>query len=248
MLRSSVGAVQPVAVTRRSHSIVPPVAELDSLDAAVAPRPHDAATRAGVDDAGDLHPGPLEVGHGGIALAVGAEDDRTLARPDREEADEAPDSRRQHHPGQVVAGKDVRALDEAGGDDERLGPCLHEPLHDVGQAPLHDGHPVVVVAPRDGRVDEHLDGRSRRHSRPQPRQLCQLGRAAVAEMAAELVLLLDEHHPGALLRSSHGRCHAGRPTAGDEDVGVGVALVVARRAGCRADTSPPAAKRCSTFS
>ena len=38
--------------------------------------------------------------------------------------------------------------------------------------------------------------------------------AAPQEMTAELVAVLDEHHPGTGLRSAHRRCHTGGPAAG----------------------------------
>ncbi len=67
MFSSEVGAVQPVAVTSRSHSTVLPSA----TRAARTPlRPcacDDVAAVAGVLHPGDLDAGPPQVGDGGVA-------------------------------------------------------------------------------------------------------------------------------------------------------------------------------------
>ena len=83
MLSSEVGAVQPVAVTSRSHSIDDAVGQFDGFEPRPAPGPHDVAAPAGVDDADDLDTGVVEVGGGRLAFGVGGEARRPAHRAGR---------------------------------------------------------------------------------------------------------------------------------------------------------------------
>ena len=134
-----------------------------------------------------------------------------------------------------------------GATTSTLAPRLDQALGDVGQLPLEYGDPVVVVTTRDGRVQEDLDPGLVGHRPAQLGQERQLASPAVAQVAAELVLLLDQHHRCPRLCRGQRGGDAGRAAAGDEHVRVGIALVVAAP-GEFAETRPPAAKRCRTCS
>ena len=93
-------------------------------------------------------------------------------------------------------------------------------------AALGDRDPVVLVAPSDRRVREDLDSRSRAGGR----QFVSCGPVVVRapqQMSAELMFVLDEHHRRSGLRSGERRSHARRTTAGNDDIRMGVTLVVA---------------------
>ena len=136
---------------------------------------------------------------------------------------------RQHDPGHVVAGEDVGPLDQPGRDHQDLRARLDELLGSAREIPgkttEHHRGPVAVVTARHHRVGEHLDPRRGRDLVPQLRQRGQGGAVAPAQVAAEPVLLLDQHDPRAGLRGGHGGGHPGRPAAGHQHVGVGKALV-----------------------
>jgi hypothetical protein len=84
---------------------------------------------------------------------------------------------------------------------------------------------VAVVAPEHHRVGQHLDGRLGGDQAGQLRQHRQVGLAAPAQMPAEGVFLLGQQHRRARPGGADGRRHPGRAAAGDEDVGMRVALL-----------------------
>ena len=91
------------------------------------------------------------------SFGVGGQDHRPPSRSNRPEVDEPADGRRQQHAGLVVAFEHVRALDESGSDDERLGADLDEALEHGARLALEDGQPVVVIASGDDTVRDDLD-------------------------------------------------------------------------------------------
>ncbi len=58
---------------------------------------------------------------------------------------------------------------------------------------------------------------------------------SVAEMTAEMRLLFDQDHARSRLCGGDGGGHAGGPASGHEDIGMGIAVVVAARVGVGLD-------------
>jgi hypothetical protein len=208
------------------------VAELDGGQPPVPAGPHHVPAPAGVDDPGDLHAGVLQVGNGVVPLGVGGEHHGPLARPHRPQVDQAAGGGGEHHPGQVVARKDVGPLDQPGRHDQRAGPDLDEALGDAGLAPLHHGDPVVVVPSRHHRVEEHLHAVLGGQGLPELPAGGEVGPVTKAEMAAQLGLLLHQHDPSPSPRRCGRRRHAGWAAPGHQHVDVGVALVEVRLLRC----------------
>ena len=188
---------------------------------------HDLVAESGIEDANDLDSGATEVVDGCVSFLVGGQDHRPLSRSNRPEVDEPADGRRQQHTGLVVALEHVRALDESRRDDEPLGADLEEALEHGARLALEDGQPVVVVAPGDDAVRDDLDVRPCGERLTQLGERRELGRSAVAQVAAEPVLLLDEQHPRPGLGGGDRGRHACRSASGHAHVDVGVALLEA---------------------
>ena len=181
-----------------------------------------------------LDAGPLEVGDGRVAVGVGGQHHRPLPGLDRVQVDQPAHGGGEHDPGQVVAREHVGPLDQARRHHQRLGAGPDEALgFRAAVAPLEDRDRVAVVAPEHHRVGQHLDARLGGDEAGQLGQHRQVGLAAPAQMAAEGVLLLDQQHRRARPGGADGRRHPGRAAAGDEDVGMSVALLRADVRGAR---------------
>ena len=184
----------------------------------------------------ELHryPRGVQIGRGGVARLVGAEDHGPAPRAHRPQVQEAARSLRQHHARTVVAGEHVGALDEARRHDEHLGTRLGEPFGPAAPAALDDAEPVVLPAAGHGGVGEDLHARGARRAgqfggeRP-------VAAASPAEVPAERMLVLHEQHARPGLGRRRGRGEARRPPAGHDDIGVGVALLVAQGLAVRVD-------------
>ena len=135
---------------------------------------------------------------------------RARARLERVHRDEAARAAREHHAGKVVAGKEQRLLDRAGGVDLALGADL------VERVALPDRHEAVEGAER-GSVVEDLDPGC---AGPLD-QLARVLHPALGEQAAAgLGALVGENDIGAQLCCSGGRVQPGRAAADHEDVRV----------------------------
>jgi hypothetical protein len=117
---------------------VDPVAagHLHRLHAAAAQDADDVPTAPGILDVHDVHAGTLQVERGGVPLGVRGEYDGALPGPDRVEVDQPACRRGQQHPGYVVAGEDVGALDQSRCHHEGSRPRLDQTLADVRKPAL----------------------------------------------------------------------------------------------------------------
>ena len=204
----------------------PAVAEDDLVHPALALDLDDVLTGPDVQRRHDLDAGGLQVGYGGLTLGVGGQDHGLGAGLDGPQVDQAADGTRQHDAGGVVAGEDIRALDESGGHDETGRPGLDEAFRSDLVRPLHHCDPVVVVAPGHRGVGEDLDARMGLDGRHQFGDRRQVVGTAPAQVSAEFRLVFDEHDRGTRLGGGDRRSHAGRAAPRHEHVRVGVALVV----------------------
>ena len=202
------------------------VACLDGSHPAPSQDLHNVFTRAGIKHGYHLDPSGLQVGNSGVTLGIGAQNHRSATGLHGPEVDEAPNGTGEHYARDVVAGKDVGPFNEAGGHDQGPDPGLDQAFGRYRVAPLHDSHPVVVVAAGDDRVAEDLDAWCGVQGLTQVGQHCQIVRPAPAKVTAELGLLFNEHDGGSGLGCGERRRHSGRPASGYKNVGVGVALVV----------------------
>ncbi len=131
-------AVDPIAV-----------GELGPADSFLAPSdPRDGLPPAGVGSMADQHPGPFQIGHGGIAGLIGGHDHGPGAWFDRPQVDEPSHPGGEHHPRKVVALEYKGAFDQARGHHQGLGSGLDQPLMDAGKPSLDDCDPVLVVPAR----------------------------------------------------------------------------------------------------
>ena len=166
---------------------------------------HDRVAESGIEDPNDLDPGVTEVVDGRVSFGVGGQDHCPLPRSNGPEVDEPADGRGQQHAGLVVALEHVRALDESRRDNERVSADLDEPLEHGARLALEDGQPVVVVAPGDDAVRDDLDVLARGERLTQLGERIELGQTAVAQVATEPVLLLDEQHAAPRSRRRRSR-------------------------------------------
>ena len=229
MLSSEVGAVQPVAVTSRSQSILVPSRELDRLTARGR---RDAATMPGRARASTTR-------------ATSTPARRRSRRPRRRRGwRSAPPparpgltayrliSRRTAvtsiTPGRSLPAKTYGRSISPGATTRASRAGLDQPLGPPGASPdtLHHRRPVAVVAAGHHRVGEHLD--ARRWPRP--------GRRSSASAASSAPSPQRRWPPRpcssstsmtarAGLRGRDGGRHPGRAAAGDQHVGVRVPLV-----------------------
>ena len=94
---------------------------------------------AQVDHARDVDAGVRELRRRRATRVVGADHDGAASRLDRPVSDKPADGAGEHHADEVVAGKDERLLDRAGGDHDPLGA---DPVQDVT---CRDGDEIPLV-------------------------------------------------------------------------------------------------------
>ena len=206
------------------------VVQLDGPHPAVAVHPQHVVALPRVGHVHHVDPGPLEVGDGGVARGVRGQHDSAVARLDRVQADQPAGRGGQHHAWRVVAGEHVGPFNQPAGHDEAARPRLDQPFRDARQAALDHRDPVLVVPAEHSGVGQHFDALGRAQL---GQQAGQRRRVRPAQVPAELVLLLDQQHPGAGGRRRHRGREAGRAAARDEHVGMGVPLVVVAVRGVR---------------
>ena len=210
-----------------------PLASVTRRTLRFSPRPPPSACTTSPPDRASTTrttstPARLEILYRGITLGVRGEHHRTLTGPDGPEVDETADGRREQHAGLVVACEHVRALDQPGRGHERPRADLDQPL-EHGRPPLrlalHDGEPVVVIASGHDAVRDDLEVLVRPDCLLQFGERGEFAPTAVAQVAAEAVLLLDEEHPRPGLGGGDRGRHPGWSATGHADVDVGIALV-----------------------
>ena len=222
--------------TGRGHQQIalkfPTVGQFNTLDGFGSPAGcHDVVALAGIHHR-HVHTGPVQVCGGGVPIGVGREYHRGVARPHRVHVHETPHRTREHHSRLVVAIEHVGSLDQTRRNDQNLGPGLDEPLDRDRMVALDDAGPVVLVAPGDGGVGQHLYPCGHDCGGEVGGQ----GPVAVIgpeEVATQMATLLHQQHPRPGLGGREGGGHPGRTPAGHHHIRVGVTLVVvpARRIG-----------------
>ena len=175
----------------------------------------------------DLRPGFGERFGDRIGRIVVRRDRDALAHHDSEAAEI--DERRvgRHHARPVVVGNGERPLDRAGGDDDALRPDAPERVGARG-APLPGADEIVVVDSERGRRRQDASaGRFDRGAdvfRPFAPVAAFDRSAAMDELAADVVMILDKEHDLAGPCGRARRGEAGRTRADDEQVAAGVDL------------------------
>ena len=251
MLSSDVGAVQPAAVTSRSQPDLRAVGELDRAHAHAALARPRCPRRAGRPRRG-RPPRPARVRSATAASPSGLADSTTARSPGRTAWRLI--SRRTAvesiTPGRSLPREDVGPLDQAGRDHEGLGPRLDQTLGVIAgrlAAAIEHRDPVAVVTAEHHGVGEHLDARLRGDLR-----------RAAPRRTASSASPPQRRWPPSWCSSSTSRTEAparaaasaaaipAGPAAGDEHVGMGVALVVVAVRGVRRHRARRCTKRLST--
>ena len=178
---------------------------------------------AAVDHGGDFRPVLDEVQRRTIALVARRQHHGAQARPHPVVPDQALRSGSGHDPRQVVVAEYGRLARSAGAYNDGLCSDLVEPIA------LRHGQPAVGKPTGAGRGRQHSHRRERLDA---PAQILEGAvvaaggvQPAVGEPAADLGLALHEHHVQALGAARGGGGQAGRATADDRDIAVGVRLI-----------------------
>ncbi len=189
----------------------------DEPSHAALPAPCDELARtrvAHVENLDDVDPDLGELVGDRERLVVRAENDRSLARLDREVADEPAHAVGEHHADEVVPGKHERLLGRARRDDD---PLRAEAVEDRAGV---DRHETALPDPERARRREHLD--------PGEREI------ALARV------LVDEDDARTRLRRVERRGAPGLAAADDEHARPAVLRVVAARvSGVRIELPEP---------
>ena len=154
----------------------------------------------------------------------------------------------QHDAGPVVVAEDQGALDGAGGQHHLFGPDPPEPLtgpaaltrRKVVRPALQGQEEVMFVIARRGGPGQHLDLRQRsqlldRQTGPLPTGNLLDPRAAPEQRASRLRPFVHENHAGPGASRFQGGGQASGAGSRDENVAVGVHVVIVVRVGVRGD-------------
>ena len=183
-----------------------------------------------------------QIGHGGHgdaggqqigghrpAVLVGGNDDRPRPRRHAIEANETLRRAAEHDAGQVVIAEQQRLLVGSGGVDDRPGADLIEQFAVVADRRGDGGQPVLLERAQDGGVGQHSHAGVGGDSFDEALQRRTVVVGAVAQMAAQGRVLVDEQDAQPLFGRGAGGGQPGRPAADHSYVGVQVLLRVVNR-------------------